>query len=283
MKFEPFALERWMTTYELDVDYDIAESGIYPLTINDLLAFEPPDKARALLERLLQTRLGYSESRGSLELRNLLAATYSDCSADNILVTTGAIEANFLLFTTLLEAGDHVVAPHPAYQQLYSVPRALGCDAETALTASHSLLNLAVQDTLWRALEPSLAVTILQQEGVPFLRLDEAGRRSLTDHLGDVVLVAPEIMVYGAASRRRRPGDDGGGASIDESIDEYELALRFLDPQSGVVVANFVQHRPHGVEIGWFGIRKETSMLAGLSIAAAALWHEVEATMEDQR
>ena len=28
----------------------------------------------------------------------------------------------------LLTPGDHVVAPYPAYQQLYSVPRALGCD-----------------------------------------------------------------------------------------------------------------------------------------------------------
>jgi len=43
-------------------------------------------------------------------------------------VTTGAIEANFLLFNVLLDAGDHVVAPYPAYQQLYSVPRAIGCD-----------------------------------------------------------------------------------------------------------------------------------------------------------
>ena len=30
MKIEPFALERWMTTYEMDVEYDIAESGICP-------------------------------------------------------------------------------------------------------------------------------------------------------------------------------------------------------------------------------------------------------------
>ena len=43
-------------------------------------------------------------------------------------MTTGAIEANFLLFNVLLEAGDHVIAPYPAYQQLYSVPKAIGCD-----------------------------------------------------------------------------------------------------------------------------------------------------------
>lgn len=128
MKIETFALERWMTTYEVDVEYDIAESGIYPLTVNDLLDFVPAAEREQTLARLLDTRLGYSEAPGSLELRTLLANTYRDTGPENILVTTGAIEANFLLFNVLLEPGDQVVAVHPAYQQLYSVPRAVGCD-----------------------------------------------------------------------------------------------------------------------------------------------------------
>lgn len=128
MKIETFALERWMTTYEMHVKYDIAESGILPLTVNDLLQFEPPEKRDEMLQRLLEMPLGYSEAPGSLELRSLLAATYSNCGPQNILITTGAIEANFLLFNTLLDPGDHVVAVYPAYQQLYSVPRAIGCE-----------------------------------------------------------------------------------------------------------------------------------------------------------
>lgn len=128
MKIETFALERWMTTYEVDVDYDIAESGIYPMTVNELLDFEPAGERERTLAGLLDTRLGYSEAPGSIELRTMLAKTYRDTGPDNILITTGAIEANFLLFNVLLEPGDHVVAVYPAYQQLYSVPRAIGCD-----------------------------------------------------------------------------------------------------------------------------------------------------------
>ena len=41
MKIEDFELERWLTRHELHVKYDIAESGILPLTLNDLLAFIP--------------------------------------------------------------------------------------------------------------------------------------------------------------------------------------------------------------------------------------------------
>ena len=128
MKLETFALERWMTAWETKTPYDIAESGIFPQTVRELLAFEPEDRRERTLERLLDTRLGYSEAPGTLELRSAIAATYRDATPEEILVTTGAIEANFLLFNVLLEPGDHVVAVYPAYQQLYSVPRAIGCD-----------------------------------------------------------------------------------------------------------------------------------------------------------
>jgi len=117
-----------MTRHETNVKYDIAESGILPLSMSDLLDFEPGGERAATLERLTNLPLGYSEARGTEALRSQLAATYSRGDADHILVTTGAIEANFLLFNQLLEAGDHVIAPYPAYQQLYGVPRAIGCD-----------------------------------------------------------------------------------------------------------------------------------------------------------
>jgi aspartate/methionine/tyrosine aminotransferase len=117
-----------MTRHETHVRYDIAESGILPLTTNDLLDFEPPAERAATLDRLLALPLGYSEARGTAELRGRLAETYTRGDADHILVTTGAIEANYLLYNVLLDAGDHVIAPYPAYQQLYEVPRSIGCD-----------------------------------------------------------------------------------------------------------------------------------------------------------
>jgi aspartate/methionine/tyrosine aminotransferase len=128
VKIEPFLLERWMTRHETHVRYDIAESGIQPLSTDDLLAFEPPTERAATLSALLALPLGYGEARGTERLRSMIAATYRRGDADHILVTTGAIEANFLLFNQLLDAGDHVIAPFPAYQQLYTVPTAIGCD-----------------------------------------------------------------------------------------------------------------------------------------------------------
>jgi len=166
MRFERFALERWMTTYELFVDYDIAESGICPLRTSDLLGWEPMDERQAVLDRLLDLPLGYSEATGTQELRSLLAETYANCEVENILVTTGAIEANFLLFNVLLEAGDHVVAPYPAYQQLYSVPRGLGCDVSLWRIESETGFRYDVDD-LERLLRPETRLIVINSPHNP--------------------------------------------------------------------------------------------------------------------
>ena len=123
MKIETFDLERWMTTYEVDARYDLAESGIAPPTLGELLALDPEG---GTLDRLLALPLGYSEARGTAALRAAIAALYDDTTPEHILVTTGAIEANFLLCNVLLEPGDTAIAVSPAYQQLYALPAAVG-------------------------------------------------------------------------------------------------------------------------------------------------------------
>ena len=178
MKIEPFALERWLTTHELNVEYDIAESGIFPLTARDLLELMPEDERPSLLQDLLELRLGYSEATGTLRLRSLLAQTYQDCSPDNILVTTGAIEANFLLFNVLLSPGDHVIAPYPAYQQLYSVPRALGCEV-SLWKVSHDYGFRFDLDELERLIRPKTRLVVINSPHNPtgaMLTADELRR-----------------------------------------------------------------------------------------------------------
>ena len=166
MKIEPFALERWLTAHELHVEYDIAESGIYPLTARDILGLLPEEKRSNVLQRLLDLRLGYSEATGTLRLRSLLAETYERCGPENILVTTGAIEANFLLFNVLLSPGDHVVAPYPAYQQLYSVPRALGCEVSLWRISDGSSFRFDL-DELERLLRPETRLVVINSPHNP--------------------------------------------------------------------------------------------------------------------
>lgn len=130
MNYETFELERWMTTWEFEVSHDICESGIKPFSMAEVLSLLPDSVAADLKQAILETPLAYSEARGTVELRTAIANTYPNTSAEEVFVATGAIEANFLLFNVLIQPGDHVIVVDPAYQQLQSVPRALGADVD---------------------------------------------------------------------------------------------------------------------------------------------------------
>ncbi|MGQ9723040.1 MAG: aminotransferase class I/II-fold pyridoxal phosphate-dependent enzyme [Candidatus Jordarchaeum sp.] len=117
-KMEPFGIERWFTKYETSVDINIAESGIQPFTLSEILEMSDED--------FLKTKLGYIESGGSRELRELASMTYKEKNWENILVTTGGLEANFLIYSVLVQEGDEIIVEFPNYQQLHSVPRFFG-------------------------------------------------------------------------------------------------------------------------------------------------------------
>lgn len=191
MKIETFALERWMTTWETKTPYDIAESGIYPMSVRELLALEPEGERLRTLERLLDVRLGYSEARGTEELRSLLAATYRETGSEEILVTTGAIEANFLLMNVLLSPGDQVVAVYPAYQQLYSVPKALGCEVSLWKLSKESGFRYDLEE-LTRLVTPRTRLIVLNTPHNPtgsMLSADDLTRvAALAESVGARVL-----------------------------------------------------------------------------------------------
>ncbi|MGE5653222.1 MAG: aminotransferase class I/II-fold pyridoxal phosphate-dependent enzyme [Bacillota bacterium] len=123
MRIEPFAIERWFAKYEFLAKYNLAESCVQSFTVAELL-----DLTRTSMAEVLAHPLGYSESNGCAELRELIAGLYPGATAANVLVTVGAIEANFLALSALVKPGGQVVSEFPAYQQLYSIPEALGAD-----------------------------------------------------------------------------------------------------------------------------------------------------------
>lgn len=122
MKIEPFEMERWQSAYENVVRYNLAESGVHPLTVRELASEE--------LETLTKTSLGYGYTSGTPELRELISHIYRDRSPRNILVTNGSSEANFISILHLVERGDEVVLMLPNYMQIWGVARSIGAKAK---------------------------------------------------------------------------------------------------------------------------------------------------------
>ncbi len=127
MHIEPFAVEQWMNSHETTATWNMGETCVHSLSLGELL--ELTGDADEVLRRLRDTRLTYGHIIGSQELRAQIASLYGEAIApENVLVTNGAIGANFLALFSLAGPGAGVVCVKPTYQQLYSVPEALGAD-----------------------------------------------------------------------------------------------------------------------------------------------------------
>ncbi len=125
-QFQPFALERWMSQFEQEVEYNLSESGVHPLSLSELLGGDP-----RMVDRLLATGLGYPHVNGIPELRQNIANLYHGAGPDNVLVTVGAAEANYITTRTMLAAGDEIVVMLPNYMQIWGVAKNHGLKVKT--------------------------------------------------------------------------------------------------------------------------------------------------------
>ncbi|MFH8632249.1 aminotransferase [Streptomyces lydicus] len=124
MKIHEFAVEQWMNEHEETCRYNLAETCVRSLTTGELLDLS--GRRAEVLAELDATPLTYGPIPGSPRLRALVADLYSTQGPDNVLITHGAIGANALVHSTLVDPGDHVVAVVPTYQQHYSIPASFG-------------------------------------------------------------------------------------------------------------------------------------------------------------
>src|SRR5262245_36926203 len=122
MRIEPFAMERMQSTWENRVACNLSESGVLPLRLEELVDDE------RLRGALLCQALGYTQSNGTLELRHTLAALYPGADEDDVEVTNGGSEANYLCVWSLVEPGDEVVMMVPNYMQAWGLARGFGTE-----------------------------------------------------------------------------------------------------------------------------------------------------------
>lgn len=124
--YQPFLMERYMSAYEQEVDYNLSESGVFPMTLRELLGM-----GQTSFEELLDTEINYPHVNGIPELRSHIAGLYDGAGPDNVLVTVGAIEANYNSVRTLLNRGDEIVTMLPNYMQIWGVAKNKGYKIKT--------------------------------------------------------------------------------------------------------------------------------------------------------
>ena len=119
MDIETFQMERMQCLYENEVEYNLSESGVQPMSVAELMAGQD-------LDALLSMGLGYPHSNGSHELRERVAAFYPGATPENVTVMNGGSEVNHIVLWTLLEPPHRLAFMVPNYMQGWGLGRHYG-------------------------------------------------------------------------------------------------------------------------------------------------------------
>ncbi len=129
MLIDNFKVEDWFNKYEKEAKYDLADTCVDSLSLNELM--EIADIKKETLEDIFSQKLNYGAIHGSKRLKQGIAFLYKNQISENITVTHGAIGANQLVMLSIIEPKDKVVSIIPTYQQHYSIPKSFGADVKT--------------------------------------------------------------------------------------------------------------------------------------------------------
>jgi aspartate/methionine/tyrosine aminotransferase len=113
-----FRLETYFSRWEFNARHHLTASDAESMTLRELLALAEPRDAEAF-DRLW---LGYTETFGAPDLREVIASTYERQTAADILCFAGAEEGLYVAAHALLEPGDHAIVLTPNYQSAETVP-----------------------------------------------------------------------------------------------------------------------------------------------------------------
>ncbi len=237
---------------------NIAETCAASISIDDLAGLCEDKNVGGPLKT--STKLTYGAIKGSDALRGRLADLYSvrawsPLPKENIILTAGAIGANFLILYTLLSPGDHVICVYPTYQQLYSVPSSLGAEV--------SLWKLKKEDNyvpnlsdLEELVKPETKMIIINNPNNPTgVAIPKSVLKGLVDFASqrDIILLSDEVY---------RPLFHG----ISPADAEYPPSLVSMNYKKTIVTGSMSKaYSLAGIRVGWIASRDEEIIAALMS------------------
>ena len=229
VEIETFLLERYQSLYENEVEINLTETGVEPLSIGELLS--PEEQAE-----LTGLQLGYGYTEGTPALRSAIATWYPGAAVENILVTSGTAEANFLTVWTLCEPGDELVFVVPNFLQMEGIARGFGVRVREVPLDAERRWSLD-RRALAEAVGPRTRMIALSNPnnptGVVLSRDDMAFVAELAGKAG-VWLYADEI--YRGAENGERPETESFWGACEKTIVAASTSKALAHP---------------GLRIGW--------------------------------
>ncbi|OJJ46898.1 hypothetical protein ASPZODRAFT_151500 [Penicilliopsis zonata CBS 506.65] len=247
VKLETFAVEQWMDEYETTATYNIAETCSASVSLDQLQELSEDQSGHPLT---FTEKLTYGPIRGSDRLRETIARLYSvrtpsPLPRDNVLICSGAIQANFLLYYALLGPGDHVICHYPTYQQLYAVPASLGAEVSLWKAKETDGWKLDVKE-LESLIRPNTKLIILNNPQNPTGAIIPAGT------LDEIVEVARKSSIYIHADEVYRPLFH----SIGPMDKDFPLSILSLGYERTIATCSMSKaYSLAGIRVGWVASR----------------------------
>lgn len=240
MKIKPFGVEIWMNEFENQCTFNLAETCVASLTVEQLL--ELSGKNADVLEDLKPMKLTYGAIEGSDRLRDAICTLYDHQARENIVVTHGAIGANALVHKTLVEPGDHVISVRPTYQQHYSIPESYG--------ATVDILHLHPENAFLpdlnefdRLIRPDTKMIAINNPNNPTGALMDVG------YLNQFVEIARQSQAYVLCDEVYRGTSQTGDGFSPAIVDLYERGISVAGMSKTFSLA--------GLRLGWIAANRD--------------------------
>lgn len=119
-----FKLETHFAKWEFKARYHMTASDAESISLRELLAMAS-DEDREAFEGMW---LGYTETWGAPDLRQVISETYANQTENNVLCFAGASEGIFAANSVVLDKDSHAIVVTPNYQSHETLPLAI-CEA----------------------------------------------------------------------------------------------------------------------------------------------------------
>ena len=248
MKIKPFAVEEWMNAYEDHARYNIAETCVDSISLDDLFKLCGTSRTE-FLEPLCSRRLTYGDIIGAPALRTGICKLFRTLRPEEVVTTHGAAGANHHVFYSLAEPSDRIISVMPSYQQLYSIPEAYRADVQI-LHLRKENGYLPDLDELRRLAVPGTKLICINNPNNP------TGALMSTEILKEIVTIARSVDAYVLCDEvyRHLTQEDAWSESI---ADLFEKGISVGSMSKVFSLA--------GLRLGWIATHDETLRKALLS------------------
>ncbi|KAF5718840.1 transaminase type I [Fusarium mundagurra] len=260
VRITPFAVEQWMDAYETTPGVlNVAETCAASVSIDDLVGMSS-GPAKSPIDTSI--KLTYGAIPGSQTLRERIAAHCStesvQLAAEDVIVTQGAIGANFLALYTLIGPGDHVICVYPTYQQLYDTPRSLGAEITLWKLKKENGFVPDV-DELVGLIKPNTKMIIINNPNNP------SGVPIPSEVIDCIAKVAEEKGIILFSDEVYRPLFHGGASGGDHT--EVPKPVTTLEYQKTIATGSMSKgYALAGIRVGWIASR-DRSIISAIMLA----------------